>query len=100
MSFGGSVAGMISALKGNKSLLGKAKKRGFKSNNRNGIYSDQKGESLEFKEVSEKELKIIKEKIHLQLKENRLRQLKTLLVSFVVGTIILLWVFVYKLDFF
>ena len=85
MSFGGSVAGMLTALKDNKSLLGKAKKNGFKANNRIGIYSGKKGKKLEFKEVSEEELEIIKLKIRKKiLKDKRINNL-ILTFSIVIG---------------
>ena len=91
MSFG-FVSAAVATLKGNRALK-RSQKNKFKANNRNGIYSEEKGEKLEFKEVSEEELILIKQKIHQKLKENQQRQFKILLVSIVIDILVLFWIF-------
>lgn len=91
MSFGGSVSAMIKSLKDNRSLLERNGK--FKSNNRNGIYSDKKEDKLEFKEVSEEELFLIKKRIHENLRKQKRKQVNILLFSILTTIIILTIVF-------
>lgn len=91
MSFGGSVSAMIKSLKDNRSLLERNGK--FKSNNRNGIYSNEKEDKLEFKEVSEEELFLIKKRIHENLRRQKRKQVNILLFSILTTILILTFIF-------
>ena len=91
MSFG-SVSAATATLKENRNLK-KSQRDKFKSKNRVGIYAKEKGESLKFKEISDEELEVIKNKIHLKLKENQKRQLKLLVISTIIGLLVLVWIF-------
>ncbi len=57
------------------------------------IYSEEKGESLKFKEVSEEELEIIKKKIHFTLKKNRKKRLVMLFISAIISILVVIWIF-------
>lgn len=90
MSFGG-VSAMIRTLKENKSLTNRKGK--FKANNRKGIYSTEKEDKLEFKEVSEEELFLIKKQIHENLRKQKRKQVGILIFSILTTMIILMIVF-------
>ncbi len=91
MSFG-SVSAATATLKENRNLK-RSQREKFKSKNRQGIYSEEKGEPLKFKEVSAEELEIIKKKNHLKLKANRKKQMILLFVSAVISILVVIWIF-------
>lgn len=83
-----SISGMNTSKKNNESLR-TSKRKKFKSNNREGIYSKEKEDTLEFNEVSEEELYLIKKQIHENLKKQKRKQLGMLFLSVVIFIILI-----------
>lgn len=97
MSFGGHVFDMINRMKQNRAQRPSNRAK-FKENNRTLIYSkDSKSDPLQFKTVSDKELKEIKTqtefKIHSQTKRIKERVFYGIAITCVLVTIIwiLMW---------
>lgn len=87
-----SISGMNISKKYNESIR-TSKRKKFKSNNGNGIYSNEKEDKLEFKEVSEEELFLIKKRIHENLRKQKRKQISILLFSILTTILILTIVF-------
>lgn len=89
MGFGGSMSAMIQSIKGNNALR-KSRREKYKSYKKNGTTVNN--EKLEFKQVSENELKIINAKNLKRIEKEEQRRLLTF-----AGIIILIIVVVYFL---
>nr|WP_299074536.1 hypothetical protein [uncultured Allomuricauda sp.] len=67
-----------------------SKRAKFKENNRDGIYStEQKANKLNFINVSEKDLKELKQRIHERAKSDQKKELTLYVIFFIFGIIIL-----------
>lgn len=95
MSFGGHVFDMINRMKQNRAQRPSNRAK-FKENNRTLIYSkDSKSNPLQFKTVSEKELKEIKKQIRKRAKKARKKERIFYGISMTCVLAIVIWMLIW-----
>ena len=95
MSFGGHVFDMINRMKQNRAQRPSNRTK-FKENNRSRIYSkDSKSNPLQFKTVSDKELKEIKKKIRRRAKKAQKKEHIFYGISITCLLVVIIWILIW-----